>query len=47
MLIWSKSSNEFDMDSALKGAEALYSLDLLALFLELEEMAIQWKARVS
>lgn len=47
MLILEMPTNDFDMESAMKGAEALYILNLLSFFLDLEERALSWKVRVS
>ena len=46
MLILEIPSNSFDNQAVQKGAEALYALDLLALFVEMKEKAIIWKERV-
>ena len=47
MLILEMPTNDFDMESAMKGAEALYALDLLDLFLDLKNRAENWEERVN
>ena len=47
MLILETPSNNFDNQAVEKGAEALYALDLLALFIEMKEKAIIWKERIA
>lgn len=41
-----ENSVSIDTDEVLKGADAIYDIDLLAFFIELKNKAIEWKARV-